>query len=189
MFTELLEQLGPALNASGIPYMLIGGQAVLLYGEPRLTRDIDLTLGIGPERLPDLLKMVEAIGLQVRVVNVVQFVTRTMVLPCEQPGTGIRVDFVLSSSAYEQQALQRARVVTVGQAELRFAALEDLVIHKVIAGRPRDLEDVRTVLLKNPNADATYIRQWLEEFERALAEPYRQRFEEIWKITRRQASF
>ncbi|GAH87084.1 unnamed protein product, partial [marine sediment metagenome] len=25
--------------------MIIGGQAVLLYGEPRLTRDIDVTLG------------------------------------------------------------------------------------------------------------------------------------------------
>ncbi len=184
MFTELLEQLGLALNASSIPYMLIGGQAVLLYGEPRLTRDIDLTLGIGPERLPDLLKMVEAIGLQVRVADAAQFVTRTMVLPCEQPGTGIRVDFVLSSSAYEQQALHRARVVTIGRTELRFAALEDLIIHKVIAGRPRDLEDVRTMLLKNPNADAAYIRQWLEEFERVLAEPYGQRFEEIWTITR-----
>jgi len=183
MFTELLEQLGLALNASAIPYMLIGGQAVLLYGEPRLTRDIDLTLGIGPEHLPDLLKMVEAIGLQVRVADAMQFVTQTMVLPCEQPGTGIRVDFLFSSSPYEQQALQRARVVTIGRAELRFAALEDLIIHKVIAGRPRDLEDVRTMLLKNPNVDAAYIRQWLEEFERALAEPYPQRFEEIWKIT------
>jgi len=29
--------------------MVIGGQAVLLYGEPRLTRDIDITLGIGVE--------------------------------------------------------------------------------------------------------------------------------------------
>jgi predicted nucleotidyltransferase len=83
-----------------------------------------------------------------------------------------------------QQVLQRARIVTIGRAELRFATLEDLIIHKVIAGRPRDLEDVRTVLLKNSNVDAAYIRQWLEEFERALAEPYLQRFEEIWKVTR-----
>ena len=184
MFTELLEQLGPALDAAGIPYMLIGGQAVLLYGEPRLTRDIDLVLGIGPERLPDLLRTMDAIGLQVRVADSAQFVAQTMVLPCEQPGTGIRVDCILSSSPYEQHALQRVRVVTIGRAELRFAALEDLIIHKIIAGRPRDLEDVRTVLLKNPNVDAVSIRQWLEEFERALAKPYLQRFGEIWKITR-----
>lgn len=29
--------------------MIIGGQAVLLYGEPRLTKDLDVTLGIGLE--------------------------------------------------------------------------------------------------------------------------------------------
>ncbi|MDI3467220.1 MAG: hypothetical protein OJF50_006041 [Nitrospira sp.] len=46
MFTRLLERLATALDLAKIPYMIIGGQAVLLYGEPRLTRDIDVTLGI-----------------------------------------------------------------------------------------------------------------------------------------------
>jgi hypothetical protein len=41
MFEELLARLGSALDKHSIPYMIIGGQAVLLYGEPRLTRDID----------------------------------------------------------------------------------------------------------------------------------------------------
>ena len=35
----------------------------------------------------------------------------------------------------------------------------------IIAGRPRDLEDVRSVLLKNPGADWSYIRHWLQEFQ------------------------
>jgi hypothetical protein len=35
--------------------MIIGGQAVLLYGEPRLTKDIDITLGVNVDRLKDLL--------------------------------------------------------------------------------------------------------------------------------------
>jgi hypothetical protein len=32
--------------------MIIGGQAVLLYGEPRLTKDIDITLGRGCQNYP-----------------------------------------------------------------------------------------------------------------------------------------
>jgi hypothetical protein len=36
--------------------MVIGGQAVLLYAEPRLTRDIDITLGLSVNRLPTLLE-------------------------------------------------------------------------------------------------------------------------------------
>lgn len=46
MFAELLERLAQALTQAHVPYMIIGGQAVLLYGDPRLTRDIDVTLGI-----------------------------------------------------------------------------------------------------------------------------------------------
>ncbi len=46
MFQNLLARLGRALERARIPYMVIGGQAVLLHGEPRLTRDIDVTLGV-----------------------------------------------------------------------------------------------------------------------------------------------
>lgn len=56
MFEELLKRIAAALDAAGIPYMIIGGQAVLLYGEPRLTRDIDLTLGIGPDEVERLVR-------------------------------------------------------------------------------------------------------------------------------------
>ena len=40
MFDKTLARIGASLEKAGIPHMIIGGQAVLLYGEPRLTRDI-----------------------------------------------------------------------------------------------------------------------------------------------------
>ncbi|MCS7144150.1 MAG: hypothetical protein NZ879_03930 [Archaeoglobaceae archaeon] len=48
---ELIKRLAQKLDEKRIDYMLIGGQALLLYGEPRLTKDIDLTLGVGIEEL------------------------------------------------------------------------------------------------------------------------------------------
>ena len=36
---------------------------------------------------------------------------------------------------------------------------------KIFAGRPRDIEDMRTILLKNPDIDVQYIRKWLKEFD------------------------
>jgi predicted nucleotidyltransferase len=185
MFRELLEKLAQALEASGVPYMVIGGQAVLLYGEPRLTRDIDITLGVGPEHANDILAVAKTSGLEALVESVSDFVHQTLILPCQQGGTGIRVDFIFSFSPYEQQALQRARIVEIGQARVRFASLEDLIIHKIFAGRPRDLEDARIILLKNQSTDVDYIRKWLAEFEQALNEPYGERFEALWKDTRR----
>jgi plasmid stabilization system protein ParE len=49
----------------------------------------------------------------------------------------------------------------------------------VIAGRPRDLEDARTILIKNPDVDRRYIRDWLKQFEESLDTPFLKRFDEL----------
>jgi len=49
MFTKLLKTIALALSQRGISYMVIGGQTVLLHGEPRMTRGIDITVGIGTQ--------------------------------------------------------------------------------------------------------------------------------------------
>jgi len=49
-FERLIAGVARALGTRGVPYMLIGGQAVLLHGEPRLTQDIDVTPGVAPGR-------------------------------------------------------------------------------------------------------------------------------------------
>jgi len=179
MFERLLKSIAQGLERLGIPYMLIGGQAVLLYGEPRLTRDIDVTVGVGPERLSEILEWVTGNGWQVLVEAPVEFVAKTMVLPCLDPASGIRMNLIFSFSAYEQQALKRARRVPLGGAQVCFASLEDLIVHKVLAGRPRDLEDVRSMLLKNRTFDLEYVTRWLREFDRSLGEKSLERFEEL----------
>ena len=80
MFERLLERLAQALEKRSIAYMLIGGQAVLLYAEPRLTRDVDVTLGLSVTRLPALLDVVHALNLRIRVQDAEDFVRQTMVL-------------------------------------------------------------------------------------------------------------
>ncbi len=181
MVADLLETLAKALEGAGLPYMLIGGQAVLLYGEPRLTQDVDVTLGIGPERLSDLLAMINRLGWEILVEEAAAFVKKTLVLPCMARPAGIRVDFIFSIFPYERQAIQRARKVTVGEAQICYAAVEDLIIYKLVAGRPRDLEDARGVLAKNPTLDLAYLRHWLKQFEGVLEKPLEDQFESIRK--------
>lgn len=159
--------------------MVIGGQAVLLYGEPRLTRDIDVTLGVGVEELPKLLDLSARAGWRVLVDPAEEFVRKTMVLPVADPKRGIRIDFIFSRLAYERLAIGRAKPVKIGRSRVNFASLEDVVIHKMVAGRPRDLEDVRAILWKNPGYDAGYIDRWLREFEEALGERFRESLKEI----------
>jgi predicted nucleotidyltransferase len=145
--------------------MIIGGQAVLLYGEPRLTRDIDVTLGANIDSLNKLLSITRELSLKSIPKDIESFVRDTMVLPTIEKSTGIRVDFIFSFTHYETQAIKRARKVSIMGQEVLFASPEDLIIHKIFAGRPRDLEDVKSVIRKNPGIDSKYIRNWLKEFE------------------------
>ncbi|OFW41576.1 MAG: hypothetical protein A3J28_11700 [Acidobacteria bacterium RIFCSPLOWO2_12_FULL_60_22] len=184
MFQQLLEQIGLGLDTLGIPYMVIGGQAVLLYGEPRLTRDIDVTVGVGPDRVADLLRLAKERNWRVLSENPPDFVEKTMVLPCLEPTSGVRVDFIFSISAYERQALGRARRESIGKAQVCFASVEDIMIHKIVAGRPRDLEDARIIVAKQQTIDIDYVRHWLREFERGLSENFCGRFEAVWNAAR-----
>jgi len=165
MFEEILARIGANLSRSNLPYMIIGGQAVLLYGEPRLTRDVDVTLGVNIDRLHDLLTVVKELSLNPIPNDVESFVKQTMVLPTIDEPTGVRVDFIFSFTPYETDAIKRARKITIMDQEVCFASPEDVIIHKIFAGRPRDLEDVWSVILKNPGIDTQYIKNWLKEFD------------------------
>jgi hypothetical protein len=179
MFERLLEKIAISLERSSIAYMVIGGQAVLVYAEPRLTKDIDITLGVGSDRAGDVVRLAEASGWKVLVESPQKFAKETMVLPCLDPSSGIRIDFIFSVSEYEQQALQRVKRFPMGSANICFASPEDLVIHKVIAGRPRDLEDVRLVLVKNPEIDTRYIEKWLSQFQQSLSQDFLGSFKRV----------
>jgi hypothetical protein len=179
VFRKLLEQIAGELSAKNIPYMIIGGQAILLYGEPRLTKDIDITLGIGAEEWERIKHSAENLRFKILIPDPEEFIKETMVLPTLHEKSGIRIDFIFSYSAYEHQAIQNAKHVKMGSQDVRFSSLEDIIIHKIIAGRPRDMEDVRSVLLKNPDFDQDYIEKWLTEFDKSLDGNYLSQFKEI----------
>ena len=159
--------------------MIIGGQAVLYYGEPRFTKDIDITLGADTETLEKVLFLTAKLDLNLLVKEVEDFVKKTMVLPTQDRSTGIRVDFIFSHSLYERQAIDRARNVSFGQILVKVASLEDVVIHKIVAGRARDIEDVKSMLLKNPDYDKGYIAHWLNMFDESLGGGFSKAFGEI----------
>ncbi len=180
MFQKLLKKIANELSAHNIPYMVIGGQAVLLYGEPRLTKGIDITLGIGIEGLKEVNSIIiQKLNLKALVDE--NFVQNTMVLLAMDEKTGIRVDFIFSFSQYEKQAIKRASDIKFGNTIVKFASLEDLVIHKIIAGRAIDIEDVRSIILKNPDYNFKYIKRWLQEFDKSLNEKFLKAFQKIVK--------
>ena len=177
MFNELLVRITEQLDKHSIPYMVIGGQAVLLYGEPRFTRDIDITLGIDIDELLKIKQVIQTLSLRPLIENVDEFVSETRALPVLDESTGLRVDFVFSFIAFERQAIDRAAKIKVGNYHVKYVSVEDLIIYKLVAGRPIDIEDVKNVVRKNPAFDKKYVTRWLKDFQDVLNKPLLETFE------------
>lgn len=176
MFRSLIKRIALALDERAIPYMIFGGQAVLLYGEPRLTEDIDITVGADPRNPNAVLDVIKALRFEVLVDDAAAFLRQTFVLPVLDTESGVRIDFVFALSVYEQHALQRTTLVELDGVPVRFIALEDLIVVKTIAGRPRDLEDIARILLKHPEYDRAYVEKWLSAHDQELGCEFLQSF-------------
>lgn len=164
MVEKLIKKIAQKLDEDKIPYMVIGGQAVLVYGRPRLTQDIDITLGIDADDFAIVEKMCKKLKLNILPEKPEDFAKQTRALPAEEPKSKIRVDFIFSFSEYERQALERIKLVRIDDYPVRFASCEDVIIHKMVAGRAIDEEDVKSILARNKDSvDMKYIRKWLLE--------------------------
>jgi len=166
---QLISILAENLDKAQIEYMIIGGQAVLVYGEPRLTKDIDVTVGVDPHEKEKIIDLAKSMKLTPLVKNPQEFIDETFVLPCESKEYKFRVDFIFSNSEFEKGALKRVNEISVDGYKVKFASLEDIIIHKIIAGRPRDIEDVKSIILKNKKIDMDYINNALKTFEALLS--------------------
>lgn len=173
---KLIEKIAKEFEKHKIDYMIIGGQAVLIYGEPRLTKDIDITIGANIDKYWDILNIVQNLNLKILPKEPYKFVKDTMVLPLLDEKTGFRIDLIFSSTEYEKEALKRVNKIKIGDTYVNYVSVEDLIIYKIISGRERDLEDLKTILIKNKKIDEKYILKWLKEFEKILNKNLRETF-------------
>ena len=164
-----LVEITSFLDRSGLPYMLIGGLAVAMWGEPRATLDVDLSVWVDPAGLDDA---VQAICAHFRSLpDALAFARRSRVLPVAT-ADGVRADIVFALLPLEREFIARARKKQVGGFEIRVASVEDLIYMKLISERSRDVEDARRLIRRFRDAiDRNYIEPKLREAAEALARP------------------
>ena len=166
---ELLAALSKVLARWGRWYVF-GAQAVIAYGVPRLSADVDVTLQLAPDNPERFVVDMQAAGFALRVDDP-DFVQRTRVMPFVHLPTAMPLDVVLAGSGIEETFLDRARAVDVGGATVPLIDPEDLIIAKVLAGRPKDIEDARGLWrLRGRELNAERIRGTLQLLEEALGQ-------------------
>ena len=161
---DAVAELAEFLVAEGIPYAVIGGIAVQYWGESRTTRDVDIVVLVPPDKTDQFLKHA-AHRFRTRIPDAVSFAKQNRVLLLETSG-GTPADISLGIPGYEEEALRRAVTGSIeGSPPFRVISAEDLIIHKLLAGRPRDMEDAERILVRqHQRIDLGYTVKWLKAF-------------------------
>ena len=157
------------LKKEGIPVASIGGIAVAVWGEPRLTRDIDMKVLVSRENRGSLLTLLRAFT-PLQEDSDESF--RRLGLAFFRDSSGVRIDVMLADTIFDETAIRRARDIdfTPGK-NIRVCTAEDLIVYKMLSTRAKDRGDVESVIQKQGDAlDGAYIENWLAQFEEALAD-------------------
>lgn len=166
---DALIRLQELLEQEGLPSILIGGLAVGIWGEPRLTRDIDVkVLASREERRKVLALLADYTPLNA---DPDQALQRNGIAFFLDPSE-IRVDVMLADTIFDEVAIGRAKRVEVTPGKnVRVCSPEDLIIYKSLSLRARDYADVESIVKRQADTlNDVYVEKWLREFELALDE-------------------
>jgi predicted nucleotidyltransferase len=157
-FAEVFEEMG-------LSYAIMGGIAVRVYGIPRATYDIDITLALDRAGLPNLYKLVEAKGYTVPEVYLGGWIDQVAGMAVVKvrlylEDHGVDVDIFLSESPFQAQILARRRRADVNGISMWIVSPEDLILLKLLAHRPRDFADIGDILFTQGQLDQPYMTHW-----------------------------
>jgi hypothetical protein len=135
------------LNGEQIPYALIGGLATSLRGIPRVTVDVDLVIVAELTRALELLGSIEHSPFRPLLSNPAEIVEKAFLLPLRHRTTNVKVDVAIGLSGFERQAVARAESIDLSGVDVQVASAEDLLLMKVLAGRPQDEQDIQGLIV------------------------------------------
>ena len=168
-FEELLIKIASVLEKLYIPYIVTGGAAVVLWGKPRFTADIDIALKLKETKIvPLVAELRKTLGetayIDEHMIRTEQ--ARKGEFNIIQPESGLKVDFFIKGDdAFEKKRIERGVTKKIGNQDVRFISPEDLILIKLLWYREsestRHLEDIRSILtIQGENLDYLYLEQW-----------------------------
>jgi len=173
-FLDALRALCDGLQALGLPWMIIGGVAVIAHGVPRYTADVDATVSAPGEPIERIFEVFARQHVVPRIDGAVAFARERQVLLLRHEPSGVDLDVSLAWLPFEIEALRRSESCDHAGITIRIPRPDDLVIYKLVAARPRDLEDAeKLLLLHGPGLDLQHIIATVREFADALEDPGR----------------
>lgn len=159
---KLLKNTISLLKKEGLDYFVIGGLAVGLLGEPRMTQDIDIILFISKDDMEHFLMSALDAGFKcnksIALANVRDRGAFKLVWE------NLWVDIIIASTEFEKSALKRTIKTKLLGKKISIPSPEDFILLKIIAGRDKDMLDIRSVIERHKGKlDGKYLEMWAQK--------------------------
>lgn len=158
------------LEELNVPMAVMGGIALSAWKHVRATQDVDLLIGVEDARVDELVQRLVAARLRPKREPPVMTLGRMRLIQFlyEPPGSflELQVDVLLATCQYQRAALARRVSIPVPGLDIDVFVLacEDLILHKILAGRIIDRVDCAALLRANRSALALdYLGKWARE--------------------------
>ncbi len=158
-----------ALEAEGVPYIVVGALSVSVFGIPRATKDVDIVISLETRkpldaverRLADVLEFDPQITFET-ITGSLRHILRSR----SRPPIVVEL-FELGDDPFLQSRFSRRRQEYSAQMQRHtwLPTPEDVIVQKLRWARPKDIEDAASVLAVRGLAtlDMPYIEQWCLE--------------------------
>jgi hypothetical protein len=160
-----------ALEASKIPYCVIGAAALAVRGLPRMTRDLDLVVMTEDgERAAGVLR---SAGFRALTPMDIADSDEAMVL-FEDPTTRAEVDLLLATGNPEALVIAEASRANIFGARAPVASLEHLLLLYLYSNQPRHLGDFASIV-QSGRADLKAAAKTLSDMHPQMLKEWRKR--------------
>ena len=186
---QILTIVTKTLAGHAIPYMITGSLAVVFYGRPRYTHDLDIVLAVSRasiERLRGALKALSKhFHLFVDLSSLDTVLASQQMISLLDHTSGMKVDlWILGQDPFAKEVFGRRLTKQVLKASIHFISPEDLILTKLVWSKQsessRHLEDIYTVYEgQKGKLDEQYITKWAKKLSvesllrkaKAMADP------------------
>lgn len=134
-FKEFLKYL----NSHRVEYLLIGGWAVGIHSNPRLTLDIDFLIGISDKNIEKIISALNDFG--IKGVEKGFFKKKDNTFKIGRPP--LRIDILNKALGVDfEKCYARKKIIKLDGVSVKVISKQDLIKSKLAAKRPKDLADV-----------------------------------------------
>ncbi|MGP8260201.1 MAG: nucleotidyltransferase [Acidobacteriaceae bacterium] len=142
---ENLKQLLSAFNANRVKYVVIGGYAVFVHAQPRMTKDLDVFIESSSENAIATYKGLAEFGAPLDKFTVEDFADGKTVGRFGVPPICFEVIQHIDGVDFDSVYADSVTVMIDGEVPARYISAEHLIANKLASGRPQDLADVAAV--------------------------------------------